>query len=152
MQAIQTLRPFIGPSQLYVVAENCGGEERQYFYDKLVELAGTVESMPKTYEQDGKGDDAVAYLHYFIGNCDWWIIEKDAGSPDDPPGTGQLQAFGFTNLGDPQNAELGYISIVEVLEVGAELDFHFQPTPIREIKRNLGLPFDEANSSIIAQP
>jgi hypothetical protein len=92
--------------------------------------------MPATYGQDGKGDQAVVYLHYFIGGCDWWITERDAGSPDDPPDTGQAQAFGLVDLG--MGPELGYISLVEVLTAGAELDFHWQPKTLAEIQgRNL---------------
>ncbi len=33
--------------------------------------------MPQTYDQDGKGKDAVAYLHYFAaGACNWFIPFK----------------------------------------------------------------------------
>lgn len=86
--------------------------------------------MPKTYEQDGKGLKAIAYLHYFTGNADWYITEKDMSDPDEP---GQLQAFGLANLG--YGGELGYISIVELLKRGAELDYHFEPCPLDEIDK-----------------
>jgi hypothetical protein len=90
--------------------------------------------MPKTGEQDGKGEQATAYLHYFAGGqASWYITEKDAGSPDDDPGTGQIQAFGLADLfGD--GGELGYISIAEILENGGELDFHFTPKTLAEIR------------------
>jgi hypothetical protein len=92
--------------------------------------------MPKTYDQDGKGNDAIVYLHYFAGGeANWWITEKDAGGPDDEPGTGQVQAFGLADLGD--GGELGYISIAEILECGGELDLYFRPTTLGEVKRKL---------------
>lgn len=126
---METLRPFIGYSQRKTVFELFNSEERQYFVDLMAGLAALVSTMPKTYEQDGKGDDAIASLHYFTGSCDWWITEKDIGAPEEP---GQHQAFGLASLngGEP---ELGYISIVELLTNGAELDFHFSPKRIGDI-------------------
>jgi hypothetical protein len=47
-------------------------------------------------------------------------VEKDA----DPDHVGQMQAFGIADLG--MGAELGYISIPELLENGAELDLYFK--------------------------
>ena len=129
IKAISTLRPFIGEDQLSVMIQGCKGEEQQFFIDKIVEMAAVVQSMPKTYEQDGKGEQAVAYLHYFTGGCDWYITEKDVETEDEP---GQFQAFGIANLG--YGPELGYISIVELLENHAELDLHFTPKTIGEIK------------------
>jgi len=125
--ALKTLRGFIGAEQLYVVADGCRGEEGQFFFDKLVELARIVETMPKTYEQDGKGDEAIAFLHYFAGGqASWWITEQDK-LPE------QHQAFGLADLfGD--GGELGYISIIELLANGAELDFHFTPKTLRELR------------------
>lgn len=125
--ALETLRGFIGANQLYAVAEGCRGEEAQFFFDKLVELARIVETMPKTYEQEGKGDDAIAFLHYFAGGQgSWWITEKEK-LPE------QCQAFG---LADPfgDGGEVGYISIVELLANDAELDFHFTPKTLRELR------------------
>ena len=45
----------------------------------------------------------------------------------------QHQAFGLADLG--MGAELGYISIVELLENGAELDLHFVPRTLEQIKK-----------------
>ena len=132
--ALATLQPFIGRAQLAAVRDGLRGEEKQFFIDKMNELAAIVTGMPKTYEQDGKGDDAIVSLHYFTGGGNWWITEKDAETPDEP---GQHQAFGLANCfggPDDQDAELGYISIVELLAAGAELDFHFRPRTLRELK------------------
>jgi hypothetical protein len=136
-QAFTTLKDFLGPQQVTVLAQAARfGEEREFFREKLCGLAHLVDTMPKTYDQDGKGDNAIAYLHYFAGGqASWWITEKDAGSPDDEPGTGQVQAFGLADLGD--GGELGYISIAEILEAGGELDLYFRPKTLGEVKRKL---------------
>src|SRR3990167_763996 len=106
---------FIGPSQLQAIGNACRGEERQHFIDLLCTFGERIANMPKTYEQDGKGDQAVIYLHYFTSGCDWHITEKDS-DPADEHGNheGQIQAFGLADLG--YGAELGYISIKELLE------------------------------------
>jgi hypothetical protein len=52
--------------------------------------------------------DKVLHLHYFAAACDWWIAEYD-------PATGT--AFGYACLGDPQNAEWGYVSLPELEQV-----------------------------------
>lgn len=124
-KALTTLRGFIGRDQLRCIADGARGEERQYFFDTVVRLAGIVETMPKTYEQEGKGDEAIVHLHYFTAGCDWWITEKDM-EPE------QLQAFGLADLGD--GPDLGYISIVELVEYNAELDFHFKPQTLSQVK------------------
>jgi len=129
-QAIGTLRQFIGKSQLSAIGDACQSEEKQYFFDKLVEMAGIINAMPKTYEQDGKGDQAIAYLHYFRGGMDWYITERDMETADGP---GQHQAFGLADLGD--GGELGYISIVELLANGIELDLHFAPKTLAQIRQ-----------------
>jgi hypothetical protein len=131
-----TLAPFMGPLQTAMVKELIDGEEGQYFCALLDELAQRVNAMPSTGETDGQGDKAVAYLHYFYSGCDWYITERDIGDGSDDHR--QHQAFGFVNLGDPQNAELGYISLPEIFSVNAELDFHWSSKTLREIKAKIG--------------
>jgi hypothetical protein len=141
-EAMKVLRGFIGHSQMACLADSCRSEEKQFFFDKLCEYADRVATMPQTYDQDGKGDEAIAYLHYFAGGaCNWYITEKDKGGPDDPrPETPdasppQHQATGWADLGDPMNAEFGYISIVEILAAGGELDLYFTPKTLKECKK-----------------
>ncbi len=124
------LKEFITPNQLRVMRLMESGEEGEFFTEKLAELITLISNMPKIYEQDGKGDEAIVTLHYFRGNADWYITEKDsvAGEP-------QLQAFGFADLGDPQNAELGYISIDDLIKNKVELDLYFTPRTLREVKK-----------------
>lgn len=129
-QSTEILRDFIGSSQLSVMRAGARGEEKEFFISKLSEMARMVATMPKTYEQDGKGNQAIAYLHYFIGACDWYITEKDAETPDEP---GQHQAFGLADLGQGF-PEIGYISLVEILSCGAELDLHWTPKTLEAIQ------------------
>jgi len=124
-QAVTTLSNFINPAQLNILRLNVKGEEGQYFADTLQQFAHHVEHMHHTYEQDGKGDQAIVHLHYFMGGADWYITEKDIN-------TNQIQAFGFADLG--YGGELGYISLVEILAHGAELDLHWTPKTLTEVK------------------
>lgn len=123
--AAAILKRFMNGHQIAAMVGNFQGEEGQYFQDKFIEIARTIDAMPKTYEQDGKGDKAVAYLHYFKGSVDAYITEKDIE-------TEQHQAFGLVDIG--YGPELGYVSIVELIANGLELDLHFEPTTIGEIK------------------
>ena len=127
VNALTTLNGFIGRAQLSAIGSACRGEEKRFFYDKLVSLASLVASMPKTYEQDGKGMEAIVSLHYFNAGSDWFILEKDIEGGVD-------QAFGYAILnGDTQNAELGYISIRELVDNGVELDLYFAPRTLSKI-------------------
>jgi len=129
VKAIETLREFIPRGELCAMADGARGEEREHFLDLFQKWANVINTMPKTYEQDGLGNKAVAHLHYFRGNQDWFITEKDMGSEDEP---GQHQAFGLADLG--YGGELGYISIVELLANGIELDLYWQPKTLEEIQ------------------
>ncbi|PSJ15983.1 DUF2958 domain-containing protein [Nitrosomonas supralitoralis] len=120
------LKNFIGAAQLAAVGSLIRGEEGQFFKDKLIEIANEIKTMPKTYDQDGMGDKAIAYLHYFKGSGDWYITEKDM--EDD-----QIQAFGLADIfGD--GGELGYINIEEIIQHGVELDFHWTPKTLGQIR------------------
>lgn len=123
---VDVIRPFVSQAQLSALADGCRSQEKDFFFDKFQEYAERIGTMPKSYEQDGKGDEAVAFLHYFRGGSDFYITEKDV----EP---GQNQAFGLAilNEGEP---ELGYISIAELTACHVELDLHFEPRTLREVK------------------
>jgi hypothetical protein len=130
-ECFHSLVPYMSQSQLSALAQCMRGEEKQFFFDKLKALADLISSMPVTYQQDGKGDEAVVYLHYFYGNSDWYITEKDIEG-------GVQQAFGFAILnGDMDCAEMGYISISELVglvNANVELDLYFKPCTLAEAK------------------
>lgn len=117
--ALPTLARFIGPAQRRALHTFLAGEEGAWFAARILAIRDRVASMPSTYGQEG-ADDPTAYLRYFIGGATWLITEKDSERE-------QHQAFGWADLGEP---ELGYISLVDVLQVGAELDLHFEPQPL----------------------
>lgn len=127
--AIAFLRQFIGTSQLRTMVDACRGEEGEWFKAKLVEMAERIKAMPHSYQTDGQGDAAVVHLHYFTGGADWFITEKDV----DADREGQHQAFGLADL-FRDGGELGYISLVEILGCGAELDLHWTPKPLSEVR------------------
>lgn len=123
--AIDNLKGFIPTAQLQTIGKLCKGEEGEFFRSKLASLAELVDTMAKTYEQEGKGDDSIVYLHYFTGPCDWYIIEKDVGNE-------QHQTFGLADLG--YGGELGYISLVELCAIQAvEIDLHFTPVTLGKL-------------------
>lgn len=124
--SVKTLKPFLSIAQLNIMRSGCRGEEREFFYDKIAEYADRIDSMPKTYDQEGKGDDAVVYLHYFYNDMDWFITEKDTED-------NQLQAYGYADIG--QGGEIGYISIDELTTFGVELDLHWTPKSLGEVKK-----------------
>jgi len=129
------LNQFIGKSQLLAMREACRGEEGVFFRAMIQELEAKIKTMPKTYETELQGEEAIVTLHYFMGGSDWWIIERDAGASDDVAQGVQAQAFGFTCLnGDTENSEMGYISIQELIENGVELDLYYTPEKIGDIK------------------
>lgn len=121
------LKLFIGKQQIAAMNHAVEGEEGDWFLDKMTEIHELTDAMPQVYAQDGMGDAAIVYLHYFKGGMDFWITERDT-TPE------QLQAFGYADLGDPQNAELGYISIAELIENGVELDLHWTPRTLAECR------------------
>ena len=124
------LKGFLSLAQARALGTCLAGEEGDYFETMLTDLAERIRTMPKTYEQDGKSDQAIVSLHYFKGGADWYITEKDV----DTDGEGQLQAFGLADLfGD--GGELGYISIAELVENNVELDLYWTPKPLAEIKK-----------------
>jgi len=121
----KTLAKFVSPAQIETLVRGIRSEEKDFFFDKVEELANTIETMHKTYEQDGKGDNAIVHLHYFVGGCDWYITERDMEDE-------QLQAFGKANLG--HGGELGYISIVELMSNNIEIDLHWEAKPLKDCK------------------
>lgn len=83
--------------------------------------------------------DKIVHLHYFVGSCDWWIVEL---------GEHRGLAFGYANLGDPYSAEWGYISMNELrgiyvrtagLPVVVERDLFWVPTVASSVE---GIPTD----------
>jgi len=125
---LDILKMLTPPAQYEAIIAGMMGEEGDHFIGIIDRIHATWQAMPKTYESTAQGRAALAHLHYFIGGCDWWIVEKDA----DPDNAGQIQAFGIADLG--MGPELGYISIPELLDNNAELDLYYtDPKNIGEL-------------------
>lgn len=123
---VTLLTYFIGRNQLRAIRDGLRGEEQGFFQEKIASLSDAIRAMPKVYEQDGLGDQAIVHLHYFYGNMDWFITEKDMTLV-------QHQAFGLADFGD--GGELGYISIKEIIDSGkVELDLYWTPKTLADVK------------------
>jgi len=126
-KALERIRKFLSGIQYRILRSNSqSGEECEFFRNKIVEMDKLISSMPKTYEQDGKGNEAIVYLHYFKRNGDWYITEKDMEVE-------QLQAFGYVKWSG-YDGELGYISIEELRGNDVELDLYWTPKTLKEVK------------------
>ena len=126
-ESLQKLGPFITRGQWHMLWKLCQqGEEQAHFRQMVQDLTTRIEVMPKTYETDGQGLNAVASLHYFTPAFDFYITEKDH------TGNGTQQAFG---LACAHEREIGYISIRELVEAGAELDLYWTPQTLAAIGR-----------------
>lgn len=125
----QTCKKFIPFSQLSVMGDCVRGDDGQFFIDKFAEFAERFDNMHKTYEQDGKGDEAIVHLRYFATTgAEWFITEKDMEDE-------QYQAFGLVNLAIGFPDSVGYISIKELQEIASvNLDLHFTPCTMGELK------------------
>lgn len=123
-----TLKQFVSKAQVRALLEGLNGEEANFFIDKINEMENRINAMPKTYETEGQGVQAVAYLHYFLGGADFYITERDCEAE-------QLQAFGLANMG--YGGEMGYISIQELIANGAELDLHFEPQALAKVLKRM---------------
>lgn len=89
--------------------------------------------VPELYAQKDLGDDAVAGIKFFnpSGSETWYVTEWD--------GEGLVRNYCTGTFEE----EFGYLSLEELANVrgrfgiGIEIDMHFLPTPIREIKREI---------------
>lgn len=125
-KALYDLRPFVSIAQLKALRQGLFGDEGSFFKEKLLELHKTVREMPRTYSQDGLGDEAVIHLHYFAHGADVYITEKDK------LGDGSFQAFGMTAI---QEREWGYVDIFELIKDDLfEIDLFWKPKTIGQMK------------------
>ncbi len=88
-----------------------------------------LQSIPKLYETEHTPiEDKIVFEHFFIGGCDWYLIETDGNI-----------CFGFAILnGDLQNAEFGYFSLDELkaIKVGfveVDRDLYWEVRPVKNV-------------------
>jgi hypothetical protein len=89
-----------------------------------------LEKLPKLYEQEEKGLDAVAVVKFFTPDGDWtWYATEFDGEDL------------FFGLVDGFEKELGYFSLSELesargaLGLPIERDMFFKPTPLKELMK-----------------
>ena len=88
--------------------------------------------LPKLYETENKGWEAIAQVKYFSLQSDfrWYVTEFDG----DDTMFGLVQGF---------DTELGYFSLKELQDIkfmgipGIERDFSWKPKTLKEIKEEL---------------
>lgn len=128
------LAQFMPAGQRMALTLMLNGEEGEHAAELVMGWSRRISAIPKTYETDGQGKEAVAHLHYFRGGVDAYITERDMGNgPDDQT---QQQAMGLVSLygGGAKDGELGYVSIEDLIENNVELDLYFQPKTLRELQ------------------
>jgi len=86
--------------------------------------------LPAMYSQDGKGDEAIAYVKFFTPDAQWtWYATEFDGEDT------------FFGLVDGFEKELGYFSLSELKSVRGpmglpiERDRHFIPCNLAECRR-----------------
>ena len=89
-----------------------------------------LEKIPKLYETENiLLKDKIIHMHFFIGGCDWYIIEYN----------GDDLFFGYALLnGDTDCAEWGYISFRELKSINisgfeVDRDLHWEPKTAQDI-------------------
>lgn len=92
------------------------GEEREFFVNKIKEIAVAVENAPKINATDGLEEHRIVLRYFHPSGTQSFITE--IGKDGD--------AFGFQCLDDDwENAEWGYLNIDELKNIrGMEVDFH----------------------------
>ena len=94
----------IPEEQYQFMLENAAGEEAEYFKKKLKNMATICADLQKHSNKENVNKDGShpCKLHYFLGNCDWYISELDND------GIG----FGYCILnGDLYNSEWGSVNV-----------------------------------------
>ena len=88
--------------------------------------------LPKLYEQEDKGGDAIVYLKIFTPDSNWTFFATEFDGEDM-----------FFGLVDGHEKELGYFSLKELqsvkgpLDLPIERDLYWQPKTLREIAPEL---------------
>lgn len=107
---LETAKKFIPEMEYSTLLNNAAqGEETEYFKQKIKHVAEMGHTLYEnkhgnSYNAETKLHDK-GFMHYFIGNSDWYICEVDDNNV----------GFGFAILnGDTQNAEYGYIDLTEI--------------------------------------
>ena len=100
-----------------------------YYKNKMKLINNEIKRvLPKLYEQDGKGLNAIAYIKFFTPDSNWsWYVTEFDGIDT------------FFGLVDGFEKELGYFSLSELQSVKGPLglkierDLYFKPTKLKNL-------------------
>jgi hypothetical protein len=138
LKKLSKIKDFFNSNELKTVKANTN--EYRLNINTLYETITKIPSLRSTDEIDIS--EKIAYLHYFYGGTDFYILELGTGDIFDDDQKIQQEAFGWAIVnGDYINAELGYISIDEIKQK-CELDLYFKPV-------KLGIVIDSFDTSVI---
>ena len=90
-----------------------------------------IKGVPNLYEQDGKGEQAIVHLKFFIDGWTWFLTELN-------PETGE--AFGKVCSPAEPDGELGYFNLIELSQLrgsighGVERDRYWTKCTLAEAK------------------
>ena len=126
---LSKIQDFMNPAQLSIVRSS------NEFNEVINRLYKIIAQTPEIYASDDIPlNKKVAYLHYFYGGSDWYIVELDKKDILDDNLTIEESAFGYAILnGDLEMSEFGYIDINELKRNNVELDFYFEPKKLSEL-------------------
>ena len=116
-----TLAKIVPRQQFQVMLES--KEEYPYMIENIKEA---YENIPPIYGQDGKGKNAVVWMHYFVGGSDWYITELDKK---------ENIAFGYVIMnGNLRDSSLGRISINELITIDlVNLDLYWSVQTLNQV-------------------
>src|SRR3990172_8971022 len=86
--------------------------------------------LPKLYSTEStRAEDKIIHMKFFLGPATWYVAEYEPK---------ERLFFGYADLGDPVNAEWGYIPFDELRELnvhGVEVDrnLYWKPKKFREL-------------------
>lgn len=132
IDALQRISHFLSARQRLDILNVILSQSSPSIERTITQLQHRIATMHTTSQQEGLGSDAVVHLHYTLKNNHWLIIERDE------LGHGNLQTFGLTLFSrDTLGAEVGYINIEEITNVGARLCLEHTPTKLGSIIKQL---------------
>ena len=89
-----------------------------------------INKIPNLYEQEGKGEEAVIYVKFFLPGTRWTWYATEFNGKD--------TFFGWVKSGiSPDFDEWGYFSYSELKENNVERDLYFEPKQLKEIVKNI---------------
>lgn len=106
-----------------------------------------LQNLPPLYYNEEHGiflPNIIIHMHFFLGNCDWYIAEANGG---------RMWGYAILNR-DFDNAEWGYMDFEEIktLRSGAyevENDLHWTPKSAAEVEKiRMGMDWPKPNPSV----